>query len=770
MEILSSQKQTGFTFLPSIRSKLIFMFIILSLIPMASLGILAYFQSQAALRERATEEIDRLTKIEASTIDKWLINRTQDLGVIAGAARIKSMKPDQAKAAIDLYYKQWGIYETIFVVGLDGKSIASSDNKLYALANEIYIQKALNGETYISQAAISKVSGNVIIAVTTPVIVENKVVGVAGAYIPMKTIHDLLVGALLGKTGDAYLIDQQGYFITPSRNESILKKSGKIKESAELEVKVNSYASQNVLAGKDGMFEYLDYRGVPVLGSFHWIAGQKWGLIIEQDSSEAFSAINSLGMILIIVSLIITFLIGVIAFFVAGGISSPIAAITKVAKNIAQGNISQNISYHSNDEIGDLANSFRGIVAYQQEIAKSADCLANCDFSGSIQPKSEEDVLGKSFLRMITQLRAVILQVSENAKGVNVASKDLASASMEAGQATSQIATTIQQLAKGTNQQAESTSHSASSIEQLSRTIGTVADGAQSQAEAISKMAGYTEPLSISLQQVSGNTISVSQESDKAKIAAKEGKSIVNNTIKRMDMIRIKVDLSALKVEEMGRRSDQIGVILETIDDIASQTNLLALNAAIEAARAGEPGSGFAVVADEVRKLAERSSISTREIADLIKDIRKTVFEAISAMNASTSEVKAGSEYTSEAGIALQKILEAVEAVREQASQATISVNQMEVVSEQLVSAADEVSAIVEENTAATEEMAAGTTEITRAIENIASVSEENSAAVEEVSASVEEMSAQVDDVTTSAQHLSETARELKELVALFKL
>jgi methyl-accepting chemotaxis protein len=237
-----------------------------------------------------------------------------------------------------------------------------------------------------------------------------------------------------------------------------------------------------------------------------------------------------------------------------------------------------------------------------------------------------------------------------------------------------------------------------------------------------------------------------------------------------MSNIRAKVGVSAEKVQEMGRRSDQIGAIVETIEDIASQTNLLALNAAIEAARAGEHGKGFAVVADEVRKLAERASNATKEIGGLIKGIQTTVNEAVHAMEEGAREVEVGVSRANEAGHALSSILEAADAVYKQAQEAKLATEQVRQASNELVNSIDSVSAVVEENTAATEQMTNSSSEVTQAVETIASVSEENSAAVEEVSASTEEMSAQVQEVTAAAQALSDMASEMQKLVSRFTL
>ncbi|MBK8784864.1 MAG: hypothetical protein IPO22_24450 [Anaerolineales bacterium] len=237
-----------------------------------------------------------------------------------------------------------------------------------------------------------------------------------------------------------------------------------------------------------------------------------------------------------------------------------------------------------------------------------------------------------------------------------------------------------------------------------------------------------------------------------------------------MELIRSKVGRSAVKVEEMGNRSEKIGAIVETIEDIASQTNLLALNAAIEAARAGEQGKGFAVVADEVRKLAERSSLATKEIAKLIKGIQDTVNEAVGAMQDSAAEVEAGVVRANSAGIALDNILVAAESVYKQAEETGNVAAKVSSAATELIASVDAVSAVTEENTAATEQMSVNSSELTQSIENIASVSEENSAAVEEVSASTEEVSAQGEEVAAAATSLMEMAQKLSQVVSRFKL
>lgn len=466
-----------------------------------------------------------------------------------------------------------------------------------------------------------------------------------------------------------------------------------------------------------------------------------------------------------------------LGFIISNSISKPLGLLVTIANSVSIGDLVRDLDEKvkdsvrlRKDEVGDIGRAFDQVILYMQSLGDVAARISKNDLTVVVTPKSAKDEVGHAFVNMVAGLKDAVGQVAESAHSLATASGQLAAAAGQAGQATSQIATTVQEVAKGITQQSTSISQTASSVEQMGRAISGVAACAQEQAAGITKASTVTAMLNENIQKVAGNAEAVTKDSSEATRAAKAGSKTVEETIRGMQNIKSKVGLSAQKVQEMGTRSEQIGAIVETVEDIASQTNLLALNAAIEAARAGEHGKGFAVVADEGRKLAERSSVATKEIGGLIKQIQKTVAEAVSAMQDGASEVETGVKLANSAGEALTDILKVAEAVLKQSELATAGVLQMRAAANELVSAVDSVSAVIEENTASTEEMAAGANEVTKSIETIASISEESSASIEEVSASAEEMSAQVEEVTASAESLSEMAESLQKIVARFQL
>jgi len=367
-------------------------------------------------------------------------------------------------------------------------------------------------------------------------------------------------------------------------------------------------------------------------------------------------------------------------------------------------------------------------------------------------------------------LTSTITEVKEASDSVARTSVQLSEAATQTGAATQQIATTIQQVAAGASDQARAATETSGAVNELSGVIGQVGNGAAETTRKVDQASATISQMTEAIKAASAASDEVRDVSGTAATAADNGATAVRQTVAGMAKIKTAVDASAVKVTELGAKGEQIGAIVETINDIAEQTNLLALNAAIEAARAGEQGKGFAVVADEVRKLAERSGRATKEIAALIAEVQAGTEEAVAAMRVGATEVETGSELAAKSGAALDEIAGAVNATRAAVGRITTAVDAMSAASGGVVKAIDEIAGIAEGNNANAATMTANAGSVSRSVESIAAISEENSAAAEEVSAATEEMSAQSEEVVASVQSLSSMAARLDELVAQFTL
>jgi methyl-accepting chemotaxis protein len=331
-------------------------------------------------------------------------------------------------------------------------------------------------------------------------------------------------------------------------------------------------------------------------------------------------------------------------------------------------------------------------------------------------------------VRSITRPMAELVQTNNRLADGDLTVSTTVTGRDEVGQLADSSRKMVANILATINRLAETANQVASASVQLQATAEQIATGAEEVASQTGTVATASEEMSATSGDIAQNCALAAESSRQTSESAARGSEVIQETISGMSRIAEQVRHSAQTVEQLGARSEQIGDIIGTIEDIADQTNLLALNAAIEAARAGDQGRGFAVVADEVRALAERTTRATREIAEMIKAIQDETRVAVLAMEDGVAEVGKGTETS-------RKSAEALEIVLRQIGDVALQINQ--------------IATAAEEQTATTGEITTNIHQITEVVHSTAKGAGETASA---------------------ASQLSANAQELQDLVRTFKL
>ena len=333
---------------------------------------------------------------------------------------------------------------------------------------------------------------------------------------------------------------------------------------------------------------------------------------------------------------------------------------------------------------------------------------------GNYVSKDEIGLLTRSFNTMITSLRNLMKDISENSLSLSAMSEELTASADQSGQAANHITESIQEVTYGTEKQLENV---------------------QATEEVMERM-------SLGIQQISNYSKQISVKAIHASESALEGKQAIEQSVVQMNSIRSSVGHASRSITELGKETQHISKVVDKISEIANQTNLLALNAAIEAARVGEHGKGFAVVATEIRKLAEHSSQSANQIADYMKAVENKINTSVADMEIGTKEVAEGTIVMKAATKSFDHIYDAIGEVTNQIEEISSSVQQISV----------------------------GTEEVVKSFNIVSEVATVSASETQTVSAATEEQLASTEEIAASANSLSHMAEKLQSYVSQFKV
>ena len=455
-------------------------------------------------------------------------------------------------------------------------------------------------------------------------------------------------------------------------------------------------------------------------------------LEVDEVTSSQQAAVAAERNAVIIAFLILFGALSVLSYLMIRSITQPVAQLSDAARRIAAGDLDQQIDYRSSDEIGVLADAFRGMIEYINAVAAAVAAIGRGETEIDLEPRSERDLLShnaiaasQSLKEMLAEatrvagaahkgelsergdvarlrgayrdvvaglnkaLNAVVAPIDEAADVLErVADRDLSARVVGDYQgdharigdalnaAIENLDDALQQVSAGAEQVSAASTQITGGSQQL-------AEGASEQASSLEEVSSSLQELAAMARQTSGNAQEVRALSEGARRSTEQGAQQMQRMTGAMEKIRTSAASTAK--------------IVKTIDEIAFQTNLLALNAAVEAARAGEAGKGFAVVAEEVRNLAMRSAEAAKSTAAMIEESGESVGEGV-ALNAEVlRQFEEIASQVAKVGEVIGEVAAASEQQTQGVDQITGAVDQMNAVTQQVAANSEESAATAEE-------------------------------------------------------------------------
>lgn len=636
----------------SIRTKItlcLILTVLVSLIASGSFAVLLNYNSTMATVEQMMTETAILAAGRAQQELTAYKNAVMEIGCIPELADA-DVPVEEKRAIIDDRVAMHG-FQRGNIIGMDGISIF--DGKDYS--DREYVQQAMQGNIYVSEPLISKITGELSIMVAAPLYAEENygksIVGVV-YFVPRETfLNDIVSAIQIGENSRAYMINKSGDTIADITLETITVQNIETESKSDSTLAELAAIHAEMRQGKTGFGSYTSGE-TPMFAAYAPVEDTDgWSIAVTAPQLNYLASTRDAMVVNIAVILIAMLVSIIIALVLATRISKPMRACADRMRLLVEGDLETPVpKITSRDETGMLARSTASLVEGLRTVINDIGYLLNEMANQNLNVRTEhEDVYVGSF-------RSILLSMRNMKEALSSAMRQVNHSAGEVSDASNQLSASAQMLGQGTTEQA-------SSVEELASRISVISEQVKNTAKGALDARGQTH-----------------QTGEDVLLCNQKMQNLVN------------------AMERIQESSDEIEKILKTIDDIAFQTNILALNAAVEAARAGTAGKGFAVVAEEVRNLAGKSAAAAKTTSELIEN--------------STDAVHIGTEIARNTADVLLDVVNSIQTVVEAIDEiATVSNEQSEAV-EQIAEGINQISIVVQTNSATAEESAAASEEL----------------------------------------------------------
>lgn len=629
-----------------IGGKLVVAIIALVFVTCGTLGLSTWINSTKAMNEQVESNLVSRAEDVSKYIEEHFQLTLVEVEAIAEQEAIRSMDFAKQKQYLSKRLANNENYLGFGIIKEDGVAHYLDDTTA-ELGDRDYVKEGFTGKSVMSEITISRVTGEPVILIVTPI---NTVTGEKAlllARIDGYYLSNIVEGIKVGDNGYAFMLDAKGTIIGHNNHTYVKEQNNPIKEAEETGVMTGrALAAKEMIANKSGYFSFkTGDMGTSLMG-FHTLDnGWKMGVIALEN--EMFTGLSKLKTNFIVTTIIVSILGLFISFAISRSVSRPLRHVLRISEGLSEGDFTQEIP---------------------EKYLKRID---------------EMGTMSRALNRMTDNMREMIAKVSHEATAVNDASCDLMGDVIAVTKHSKQIAGAFREVDRGAQSQTSMAEESASAMEQM-------ALGIQNVAEVASTIAFNTEFIS---QKIS------------------ESNDAVQQSICRMSEIQQGTTAELTIIHKLEKESEEISLISKMITDISDQTNLLALNASIEAARAGDAGKGFAVVAEEVRKLSEQTAESATKINVLIQRVQSYTLEVVKAAESGEHNVERGLASIEAVGDRFEEMVRAVGEIAGQIEEMNASAEQMSANTEEVSASMEEMAATAHAASDYVHEVTASTTE-----------------------------------------------------------